>query len=181
MRMLVVFLVLILFLSCQDDELLPPSISYTNLNNVTASQSKSFGLDIDQDGDSEFLFTTLLDADDLGDHLQFVIYPARANQVFEIAGRVGVLDEDEEIAPGNPFDKIVRPMVVKTITNTSTSWSGDWKEVSSKFIGIRFNFGDKGYYYGWIRVSFDQATEQFIIHDLAYQTTLNAEIKAGVK
>jgi len=182
MRMLIVFPVLIFsFLSCEEEELLPPSIIYTNLNNITASQSKSFGLDIDQDGDSEFLFTTTLVADDLGDQLQFVIYPARANQVFETAGRVGVLEAAHQIAPGNPFDKNVKPMVIKTITNSAISWSGDWKEVSSKFIGIRFNLGDSGYYYGWIRVSFDLATEQFIIHDYAYQTTVDIEIMAGVK
>jgi hypothetical protein len=180
--MLVVLPVLILsFLSCQEEELLLPSINYHNLNNVTASQGKSFALDIDQDGGSEYLFTTLLAADDLGDQLQFVIYPARANQVFEIAGRVGVLEEAQQIAPGNPFDKSVKPMVIKTITNSAISWSGDWKEVNSKFIGIRFKLGDSGYYYGWIRVSFDLVTEQFIIHDFAYQTTVDTEILAGVK
>lgn len=182
MRLLSVFPVLIFsFLSCQEEELPPPSIIYTNLNNVTASQNKSFSLDIDQDGDSEFLFTTLLAADDLGDHLQFVIYPARANQVFEIAGRVGVLENDHKIAPGNPFDKNVKPMVVKTIATTTARWSGDWKEVSNKFIGIRFNIRDKGYYYGWIRVSFDLTTEQFIIHDFAYRISVNTEIMAGIK
>jgi len=182
MRMLFVISVLILsFLSCEERELQPPAILYTNLNNVIAGQNKSFSLDIDQDGDSEFLFTTLLAADNLGDHLQFVIYPARANQVFEIAGRVGVLETDQQIAPGNPFDKNVQPMVVKRITNSTISWSGDWKDVSNKFIGIRFNLHDKGYYYGWIRVSFDLTSEQFIVHDFAYRTAVNTEIMAGVK
>lgn len=182
MRMLIVFPVLILsFLSCQDEEFLPPAIIYTNLNDVTASQNKSFNLDIDQDGDSEFLFTTTLVADDLGDQLQFVIYPARANQVFEIAGRVGVLDNDQQIAPGNPFDKNVQPMVIKRITNSTISWSGDWQDANSKFIGMRFKLGDKGYYYGWIRVSFDLTTEQFTLHDFAYRTTVDTEIMAGVK
>jgi len=180
--MLSVFAVLIFsFLSCEEKELLPPAILYTNLNDVTASQNKSFSLDINQDGDSEFLFTTTLAADDLGEQLQFVIYPARANQVFEIAGRVGVLNNDQQIAPGNPFDKNVEPMVVKTIATTTASWSGDWKEVSNKFIGIRFNLRDKGYYYGWIRVSFDLTSEQFIIHDFAYRTVLDTEIMAGIK
>jgi hypothetical protein len=174
-------LLIISFSSCEQEEAVQPSIKYVDLNDNKASQSQSFSLDIDGDGDTDFLFTTLLTAGESGDQRQFVIAPARANQVFEIAGRVGVLEVGQEIAPGNPFDKNVQPMVIKRIANTGTSWSGDWREVSNKFIGIRFVLRDQMYYYGWIRVSFDQTNEQLIIHDYAYRTALNLSIKAGAK
>lgn len=70
-------------------------------------------------------------------------------------------------------------MVTKTITDSGVTWSGDWKEAERQFVGIRFYLRDKGYYYGWIRVSFDQTKEQFIIHDYAYMTTINKRIAAG--
>ncbi len=172
---------IISFSSCEQEEALEPSIKYLDLNDIKASQSQSFSLDIDRDGDTEFLFNTLLVADESGDQRQFLITPARANQVFELSGRVSVLEAGQEIAPGNPFDKNVQPMVINRISSTGTSWSGDWKEVSNKFIGIRFALRDQAYYYGWIRISFDQTNKQFIIHDCAYRTVLNLSIEAGAK
>ncbi len=177
------FIILILaffaFVSCEEEEVVPPMIRYTNLNNATAGELKSFSLDIDTDGDSEFLFTTALAANALGDYRQFVITAPRTNQVFEIAGRAGVLEAGQEIAPGNPFEKNVQPLVTKRITNSGISWAGDWKDVRNKYIGIRFRLRDQEYYYGWIRVSFDKSAEQLILHDFAYQKKVNTGLKAG--
>jgi hypothetical protein len=180
-RLALLYLTFFSCISCQENAPSSALISYVNLNDATASKAKSFSLDIDMDGDTEYLFTTVLTADATGDLRQFVVSPARENQVFEIARRVGVLESGQEIAPGNPFDKNVQPMAVKRITNTATSWSGDWKDVSNKYIGIRFKIRDKGYYYGWIRVSFDKETERIVIHDFAYKIAENSGIKAGVK
>jgi hypothetical protein len=178
-KLALLYLTFFSFISCQVDDSKPALISYVNLNDATASQAKSFSMDIDKDGDTEFLFTTVLAADAGGDYRQFVISPARENQVFEIAGRVGVLEADQEIAPGNPFDKNVQPMVVKTISNSGTSWIGDWKDVRNRFIGIRFRLRDQGYHYGWIRVSFDKEAEQLILHDFAYRNITDMGIQAG--
>lgn len=179
-KLALLYLTFFSFISCQEEDTKPALISYVNLNDATASQAKSISLDIDQDGDTDYLFTTVLTADAAGDYRQFVISPARENQVFEIAGRVGVLEAGQEIAPGNPFDKNVQPMVVKRITNTATSWSGDWKDVSNRYIGIRFKLRDQRYHYGWIRFSFDKESERMVIHDLAYRTTVDKGIKAGI-
>jgi hypothetical protein len=178
-RILSILFLSTLLIACDNEPEIQQGITYMDLQDVTAGYNKSFSLDIDQDGDSEYIFTTTLAADTEGDHLQFMIYPSRNNQVFEIAGRVGVLSEEHEIAPGNPFNKNVQPMVIKTITDSGVSWSGDWKEANNQFVGIRFYLRDKGYYYGWIRVSFDQTNEQFVIHDYAFMTTLNMKIVAG--
>lgn len=180
-KFVIFYFVLLSFMSCQDEDSMPSEVRYVNLNNATASQHKSYSLDIDEDGDSEFLFTTVLAADQLGDYRHFVIVPTRANQVFEIAGRVGVLELGQEISLGNPFEKNVEPMVIKRISDSATGWSGDWKDVSNRFVGIRFRLRDQEYFYGWIRVSFDKMTEQFIVHDFAYRTTVDREISAGAK
>lgn len=125
-------------ISCQEVAPGPTLTDYVNLKNATASQAKSFSLDIDQDGDSEFSFSTVLAADGPGDYRQFVISPARENQLVETAGRVGVLEAGREIAPGNPFDNNLQPMLVKRITNAASNWSGDWKDGSDRYIGNRF-------------------------------------------
>jgi hypothetical protein len=165
--------------ACNEEPEIQQGITYINLQDVKAGYDKSFSLDIDKDGDSEYLFTTTLASDAAGDQLQFAIYPSRSNQIFEIAGRVGVLNEGQEIAPGNPFQKNVQPMVIKTITDAGESWSGDWKNAENQFVGIRFFLKDQGFYYGWIRISFDQTNEQFIIHDYAFMTTAGMKIAAG--
>lgn len=177
--LLIILSFTVLLAACEDEAEIQQGITYIDLQHVTAGYDKSFSLDIDQDWDSDFLFTTTLADGAAGDQLQFMIYPARSNQVFEIAGRVVVLAADQEIAPENPFDKNVQPMVIKTITESGESWSGDWKEADRQFVGIRFYVRDKGYFYGWIRVSFDQNNEQFIIHDYAFMTTANMKILAG--
>jgi hypothetical protein len=178
-RIVSILFLFTLLIACDNEPEIQQGITYIDLQDVTAGHNKLFSLDIDQDGDTEYVFTTTLAADAAGDQLQFMIYPSRNNQVFEIAGRVGVLSEDQEIAPGNPFDKNVQPMVIKTITDSGINWSGDWKEANNQFVGIRFYLRDKGYHYGWIRVSFDQTNGQFIIHDYAFMTTLNMKIVAG--
>jgi hypothetical protein len=178
-RILSILFLFILLTGCEEEPEIQQGITYINLQNERAGYNNSFSLDIDQDGDLEYLFTTVMVADALGDQLHFTIYPARSNQVFEIAGRVGVLSEDQEIAPGNPFDKNVQPMVIKTITDSGVNWIGDWKEANNQFVGIRFYLRDQGYFYGWIRVSFDQSNEQFVIHDYAFMTTTNIKIRAG--
>lgn len=57
-----------------------PGITYVDLGPVTAGYNKSFSLDIDQDGDSEFLFTTSL----FTDKLEFSLYPNRTNRFLSL-------------------------------------------------------------------------------------------------
>jgi hypothetical protein len=178
-KLIILILGFFALVSCNELDAVPPGIKYFNLNNAIASERKPFSLDIDADGDSEFLFTTILTADGLGESRQFIITSAKASQVFEMAGRAGVLESGQEIAPGNPFEKNVQPLVTKRITNSGISWAGDWKDVRNKFIGIRFRLRDQDYRYGWIRVSFDQVSEELILHDFAFQTKVKNGIKAG--
>ncbi len=180
-RFIVLLLISYFISSCQQDEIVQPAIRYVNLSGAITNHEQSYHLDIDQDGDTDFLFTTVFLTDELGAQYQFLVYPSRANQVFEIAGRVGVLAAMQEIAPGNPFDSKVQPMVVKSITADGITWMGDWKDATNQYVGIRFTLQDQAYYYGWIRVSFDRLKEQLIIHDFAYRTVVNSKIEAGDK
>jgi hypothetical protein len=47
-----------------------------------------------------------------------------------------------------------------------------------KMLGLAFNLAD-GWHYGWCRVSVDQASRSFTVHDYAYETDPDTPIPAG--
>lgn len=56
--------------------------------------------------------------------------------------------------------------------------NAQFTNVTNRFLGVSFSTADESINYGWIRVSVNNATGSFIVHDWAHETT-GAGIEAG--
>lgn len=174
---LVLFIITFMAGCCEID--MPSDVAYTDLNNAEVGYNQPYNLDIDTNGDSDFVFTTVLIQADDGDHLQFKIFPRSSNSVVGAADSAAVISDGAVIAPDAAFDKVHQILVAKITSNTGTSWRGAWLGVHNKYVGIRFKLKGADYHYGWVRISVNTVTEKVEVHDMAYCLTAGREIHAG--
>lgn len=153
-------------------------IVYKNLNDIRAGYHQPFSLDINHDGLGEYLFTVSLIGTSEGVETHFKIYPSRGNRLF-VSNSIPVIVPEGNAIQGQSFSKFVEPMVIKTTSGESTTWQGDWKDAQNFYAGIQFQLANDSYRFGWLRISFDQQNEQFVIHDFAYENIPGKAIKAG--
>lgn len=166
-KLMLLVSVFLLTTGCDDNDDVKDDVIRLNLEDAVARYDQPYVLDIDHNGDSEFVFTTLLVADDLGDHLQFRIVSRHDHAVIGHDDRVDALDPGKTIVADDQFDPDVSVLVVKTTTNEGTEWPGPWNDTQNKYAGIRFRLHEQRYY-GWIRLSFDRSAEELILHDMGY-------------
>jgi len=163
-------------------------IVYRQLENAHAGYNQPVAVDMDNDGDIEFGFTTALVAGQGVTHLQFRIHPVYGNQALVTQYDVTPLEKDSEIGPDALFRKLdLEALVIKTITDNSIVWNGPWEDGREAYIGVCFfRLGDLQHpgperSYGWLRVSFNKNLEKVIVHDLAYSSIPEKGLKAGQK
>lgn len=166
--------------SCEEGDVNPvDGITIINLGDSEVLYNQSQSIDVDGDGDSELTFVTVLAQENNTNQLQFRVFPIGANRVFEAGGRALMLNEGQEIVPGNPFEKNVAPLVAKVESNGSVTWQGDWLNANNHYLGFQIQLADGSVRYGWVRLSFNQASEKLIIHELAYRHKSNTGLRAG--
>lgn len=192
---LLLIVIAVCFISCQsedaDPDLQTPNppiekIVYRELGNQRLAYNSPVYLDVNQDSKIDFVFTSAFLGGGVPHHLQYKLFPANGNQTLISELDVALLHEGDPIGPERVFEKLnIEPMVVKTITEDHIEWSGLWLDIHHQYIGINFTVineqGNTGRCYGWIRVSFNRALEQLIIHDLAYAIKPGEKIVAGQK
>jgi hypothetical protein len=142
-------------------------IIHIHLEDAKAGYNQSFALDINDDGNSEFVFSATLIADVVGDHLRFAIISRYDNEVIGANGNVTALPEGESITSDSSFGFDNEVLVIKTTTQDGITWWGNWKGVQSKYVGVRFRV-DGSVCYGWIKLSVNEPNEQIVIHEMAY-------------
>jgi|SRR5690606_4330727 hypothetical protein len=166
---IVIFLLgVVQLIACSDDDSAPTNrIVFVDLHDGKAGYNQAFPLDIDEDGVHEFVFNATLMADPIGDHLRFTLVSRLNNEVAGENSNIKVLSANQPIGSTLTFDYDTEVLVIKTTTAEGVTWWGNWQGVQNRYIGIRFRL--KGTeYYGWLRVSVDQANEHVVIHDMAY-------------
>lgn len=166
--------------SCQEETAAPANeIVYVNLNDRAVAYNQSQAIDFDGEGQPELSFSVVLMQENNTNQLQYRVYALRANRVFEVAGRPLKMVPGQEIAPGNPFDKNVAPMVARIEQNGNISWQGDWLEANRNYLGFTIQLQDGLTRYGWVRISFDRVAEKLILHDAAYHQQPQRGLTAG--
>lgn len=179
MKLVLALSAVLLVTGCADNNpVIEQNVTYIDLKNAKAGYNQPYLLDIDLNGKVDYVFNATLLADDGGDHLRFAILSLYNNEVIGKAGNVDVLSAGDEIAQGSSFDYDIEVLAVRTTSSTGSSWSGNWKGVQNKFVGLRCRF-DGFDHYGWLRITLDELHEQVVIHDMAYQREAYRGILAG--
>jgi hypothetical protein len=91
------------------------------------------------------------------------------------------IPDNYSVGPLLSFQSQGWPIMVSQVFDESHNLlksEGNWAGVDEAYIGIRM--GDVGEaHYGWIRVTIAENPLSMIIHDFAYETTLNKPIRTG--
>lgn len=92
-----------------------------------------------------------------------------------------VIPDNYSVGPLLSFQSQGWPIMVSQVFDESHNLlksEGNWVGVDEAYIGIRM--GEVGEaHYGWIRVTITENPLSMIIHDFAYETTLNKPIRTG--
>jgi hypothetical protein len=165
-----------------------PIMYHTDLNNREVKFNQPAGVDVDNDGISDFVFTTWHIGDPVlkrdiiqfhvssntstllmvGDHNDSPIFQKGATILnggsngydwFEVS----LLELAQKIVPerGAPF------------------WQGAWKDVQRQYIAIQVKRNGL-LFTGWVQVTFDTSNEKLIIHKAAISTEPFKNVKAGI-
>ncbi len=181
LKLLFLIALVVVLSSCDTSSHLPDGVTTVPLGNSAVYINQSQSLDIDGDGDTDLSFVTVLTQEDGTTQLHYRVFPTASNRVFEVGGRALMLTRGQLIEPGNPFDKNVAPLVTRVEATGSYSWQGDWLHADNHYLGFLHRMSDGGAQYGWVRLSFDRASEKLILHEFGYRIRSNQGIAAGQK
>lgn len=176
-----------LLFSCEKEDQ-PVSYQYLNLNDTTVYYNHPVELDIDKDGERDFLASTVLIGAATADHLQFKISSAFKNRILlEEEESPAVYDQDAVITDKDQspyiWTAIGSALIVERVIPIDIAenyWEGVWKNKQNKYLPIQLVKSNGSIYNGWIRISFsNDAQSKIILHDAAFCKNSKVQIKAG--
>ncbi len=153
-------------------------IIYTDIDPDYASVDVNIGLDLNNDTVFDFVI-----ADTANPAIGFAAYQSASGNGF-LGSQPGpyiypfALDAGDTISSGQTswFDGVSGTMNFNSCYNGvgSSNWCG----VTDKYLGLRFTVGTDQFY-GWARLDVNQAGDQFILKEYAYNSTPGEAINAG--
>ncbi len=161
-------------------------IIYTDIDPDEGGAGVNYVLDLDNDGNSEFIIKHLNSPSEGGSQNFLIAAPAVNGQ--------GVFDNSILAASSDGF---VYPFALNegaAISAGRTEWNNasfqsmnekscmyennDWCNVDDKYLGLRFKIG-ASYHYGWARLDVAHNGGNWLIKDYAYNTVAGQPIDAG--
>lgn len=164
----------------------PSIMKYTNLHDSVVSFNKSASFDLDGDGEKDVRFATLLVGDPIAKQDKMQWYVAsffHSSLPVNNEEKIPVLNNADNIPIGNFsgynwYNASAIVLAQKIITEQTTYWEGDWKDVNHRFIPLQVK-KNNALYNGWVEISFNKEQEQIILHKAAISNNPNQNIKAG--
>jgi hypothetical protein len=176
-----------LLFSCEKEDQ-PVSYQYINLNDTTVYYNHPVELDLDQDGERDFLASTVLIGTATADLLQFRISSAFKNRILLEEEESPAMFDQDALITGNDqspyiwtaFGSALVVERVMPIDLNETYWNGVWKNKQNKYLPIQLVKGNGSIYNGWIRISYSNDPQsKIILHDAAFCKSSKVQIKAG--
>ena len=166
----------------------PPQMHYIDLQNREVSSQQGQLVDINSDGQNDFLFATrsIGDPIEIVDKIRFSVFSGIYSSLFVgNQNNSPVLNEGDKIngqtkLPYEWFIVSEVELAEKVIgMDHPPFWRGDWKDVDHKFLAVQITKEGK-LFHGWIELSIDKNNEKLILHKAAICKEENKEIKAGL-
>ena len=151
-------------------------ISYTDIDpdldfSPFTAPFVSFGVDMDNDGNDDFLVRRFLGTMSSS---SMTVIGIGSNEILQDTLSYGaVVNPGKKISPGGNWYSSV---LLGSINGSSSV--GPWVNQSEGFLGVRFTITDTTHY-GWIRLDFSTDFQTGKIRDLAYNGNPGKTIRAG--
>ncbi len=139
-----------------------------------------FHLDVDKDGTSDFMFTTLFINEEDGIHTKYLVNTLGQNEVLAVENDAAVADAGNPLESfGNISWENAPVNILEQVDNGETNtWKGLWSGDRDQYIGIKLVKGENTYT-GWVKVSIDQMNEQAHVEGYAVNRVPDSLINAG--
>lgn len=187
-KLFIPLLAAFIFSSCTKDPIEPPAhpvMQYKDLQNAEVKYNQLKAVDMDNDGVTDFWFSTLLVGDPVlqRDRRQFYAHSKAntnllndANDESPVLNKLDLISKKQDGYEWYEVSAIV--LAEKIVTMTETFWQGAWKNASHKYLPVQIKRDDK-LYHGWIELSFDAVEEKLVLHKAALSTEADKSVKAG--
>ncbi len=183
-----IFAIVVFALGSGTTEKLLERTSEKVINHVELATPAEFGfghnyyLDVDKDGMSDFLFTTLYVNEEDGIHTKYVVNAIGQNEILSVDNNAAVADA------GNPLEQFGNiswansPVyILEQVDNGQTrEWKGLWSGDRDQYVGIKL-VKDGHAYTGWVKVFIDQSDEKAQVEGYAINRVPESVIAAGEK
>ncbi|MEJ2004619.1 MAG: hypothetical protein P8X57_06580 [Cyclobacteriaceae bacterium] len=138
---------------------------------------KSFNLDIDRDGNNDFMFTTVIIPDGSDIQTKYMVNAIGENEVLSIDGSTAINENGMDVSElGNvKWTENASEIIAQHENGT---WTGTWSGDRDQYIGIKLVKDGKSYN-GWVKVSIDQENAKAFVQGYAINRAPNGEIAAG--
>lgn len=142
----------------------------------------NFYLDIDKDGMSDFLFTTLYVNEEDGIHTKYIVNAIGENEILTVDNNAAVADNGNPLEAFGNIEWNNHPAyILEQVDNGETrEWTGLWSGDRDQYIGIKLMKNGHAYT-GWVKVFIDQANEQAQVEGYAINRVPESMIQAGEK
>jgi hypothetical protein len=180
------------FIACKKEDLQTnppvdshPQMLYKDLQNASVKYLQAKGIDVDNDGSTDFAFSVQLVGDPLlqRDRWQFIAHSGvnrnllnDANDNSPMLNRMDAITKQMSGYTWYEISAIV--LAEKIVTNNGNYWDGVWKNADHKFLPIQLKKEGK-YFHGWIELSFNAAEEKLVLHRSAISKEEEKTVKAG--
>lgn len=163
-----------------------PVMAYSDLHEAKARDGAPKVVDIDGDGQNDFLFGVQLVGDPVlqRDRLQFIVRSGlKRNLLNDANDETPVFKKTDAIGKshqGFEWWELSTIVLAEKITRFSGSnWEGGWKNASHDYLAVQLDHGGK-IYHGWIEISFSTVAEELILHRCAISVEEGKTVKAGL-
>jgi len=190
-KILLILLPVFSLTACKKTEVIdpvhPPAMHYTSLEGMEISNKQSKAIDLDGNGVTDYLFTTVSVGDPLlqVDKLQFYVYSrAEAYLLFDSQDQSPILNKNDRIAlEQNDYTwyGVSANLLAQEVTGMTgpSYWEGRWKDASHQYLPVQMKKNGLRYL-GWIELSFPTGLEKLMLHRAALSTEPEREVKAGL-
>jgi hypothetical protein len=191
MTPVVAILIAVGLFSCKkesvSDNFQQPPMQYTDHQDKLIGFSNPGSIDVDRDGNKDFVFEVLLVGDPVlqRDRRQFYIisriHTALLNDDMD---RSPALDQGSFILPahiGYDWWEISAVVLAEKISPAQGPevWDGNWKNAVRKNLPFRLARNNQ-FYYGWIEMTMDIQAEKLVIHRSGLSSIAGARVRAGM-
>jgi hypothetical protein len=144
---------------------------------ATFGFGNSFSLDVDRDGNDDFMFTTIFVPGEANMHSKYLVNAIGENEILSVDGSTAINEDGMSISElGNVNWSRGDSEIIEQLDNGS--WNGTWSGDRDQYIGIKLIKDGKSYN-GWVKVTIDQENATAFVEGYAINRVPNGSIVAG--